>query len=415
MSPTTRSSYQEGSIECVKRAKGLNVWVYRWRELQPDGRRIQKKKVIGDAERYRTKSEVKKAVENFRAEINAEQSHLGGKTIEELWGHFEANELRSLRVDRSPITIDTYLDNYRLYIGQRWGHTFLNEVHAVDVEGWLDSLMKSDKPKGRARKPGSKAKPLPLKPKLKPEPLAPATKAKLRNQMSCLFSHAIRHRLWKEANPIALVRQGSKRLRTPDVLTLAEMQAILEGLTNKMHRLAILIAASTGLRRSEIRGLQWQDINFDDLWLHLRRGVVRKKQTKLKTEGSRRGVPLPPDLADVLRAWRDETPHRADDDWVLASPETSGKSPLWLDMVLQNHIKPVVKHLGIKKAVSWHTWRHSFACLLAAKKEDVKVTQELLRHANSRTTLDIYQQADTEAKRAAQGHMKSLFLIPKAS
>jgi integrase len=415
MSTTTRNNrYQEGSIERVKRAKGPDVWVYRWRELKSDGRRAQRKQVIGDLDRYKTKSDAKKAVGNLRAEINAQQSGFGMKTVEELWGDFEAKELRSTRADRSPVTVEMYLDNYRLYIGPKWGKTPLQDVKAVRVEEWLDSLMKSDKPRGPARKPGSKSKPLPPKPRTKPEPLAPATKAKLRNQMSCFFSHAIRHEIWSGANPIAMVRQSGKRLRTPDKLTLAEMQAIIEALPSQIHRVAILIAASTGLRRSEIRGLQWQDVDFEDRWLHLRRGVVRKLETKLKTEGSRRGVPLPSDLAEVLIRWHETTPHRADDDWVLASPDTNGENPLWLDMVLQNYIKPVVKRLGITKNVGWHTWRHSLATLLAAKGEDVKVTQELLRHANARTTLDLYQEADTEAKRAAQEHTKSLFLVRKA-
>jgi integrase len=122
-----------------------------------------------------------------------------------------------------------------------------------------------------------------------------------------------------------MVRQSGKRLRTPDKLSLAEMQAIIEALPNQIHRVAILIAASTGLRRSEIRGLQWQDVDFEELWLHLRRGFVRTVETKLKTEGSRRGVPLPPDLADLLRDWRGQTPHRSDCDWVLASPRPTAR------------------------------------------------------------------------------------------
>jgi integrase len=398
----------------VKRAKGNDVWVYRWRETNDEGRRVQRKQVVGDVHRLLTKSDAKREVENLRAEINSRRRRIGRMTVTELWGHFEAYELRSPRADRSPVTVETYLDNFRLYILPKWGETFLDEVRAVDVEAWLDSLIKSAKPRGRARKTALTAKSSALVTPAKSEPLAPATKAKLRNQMSCLFSHAIRHELWKGANPIAMVRQSGKRLRTPDKLSLAEMHAIIEALPNQMHRVAILIAASTGLRRSEIRGLQWQDVNFDELWLHLRRGIVRTVETKLKTEGSRRGVPLPPDLADLLRDWRGQTPHRADYDWVLASPETNGKNPIWLDMVLQNYIKPVVKRLGITKKVGWHTWRHSLATLLASKGEDVKVTQELLRHSSARITLDVYQEADTAAKRAAQGHTKPLFLVRKA-
>ena len=49
---TRHNRYQEGSIERVKRAKGPDVWVYRWRELQQDGSRVQKKRVIGDLAQY---------------------------------------------------------------------------------------------------------------------------------------------------------------------------------------------------------------------------------------------------------------------------------------------------------------------------------------------------------------------------
>jgi site-specific recombinase XerD len=69
---------------------------------------------------------------------------------------------------------------------------------------------------------------------------------------------------------------------------------------------------------------------------------------------------------------------------------------------MRYHIQPVVRKLGIKKRVSWHTFRHTYSTLLKANGEDVKVVQELLRHGSSRITLDVYTQAQMPAKRAAQ-------------
>jgi integrase len=66
------------------------------------------------------------------------------------------------------------------------------------------------------------------------------------------------------------------------------------------------------------------------------------------------------------------------------------------------HIQPVLKPLGINKRVWWHTFRRTYATLLKANGEDVKVVQELLRHGSSRVTLDVYAQAMTPANRAAQ-------------
>src|ERR1700722_2690646 len=121
--------YQEGSIDRVSRAKGPDVWVYRWRELQEDGTRVQRKKTIGDVEQFPTKSSVKREVENLRAEINAASDNFGKMTIQELWGHFQKEELSRLRdgepeggeTHRSPTTIDCYLDNFRLHIIPKWG------------------------------------------------------------------------------------------------------------------------------------------------------------------------------------------------------------------------------------------------------------------------------------------------------
>jgi len=252
--PATRSHrYQEGSIDRVKRANGPDMSVYRWRDLKKDGTRVQRKKTIGDIKRFPTKSDVQREVENLRAKINAREELIGKMTIRELWGHFQAEELRCSHADRSPTTIECYLENFKRYILPEWGDHYLDKVKAVGIEKWLSSLS-----------------------------YAPATKAKLRNQMSCLYSHAIRHEHWKGVNPIASVRQSSKRVSIPDILTLQEMQAILGRLTDPMHRIAVLIAAVTGLRRSEIMGLKWSDFEFDRLWLRLERGIVKRMQTKLK-------------------------------------------------------------------------------------------------------------------------------------
>jgi integrase len=401
--------YQEGSIERVSRAKGPDVWVYRWRELQADGTRVQRKKTIGDVKQFPKKDDVKREVENLRAAINAASDRLGKMTIKELWGHFQKEELSRLRdgepeggeTHRSPTTIDCYLDNFRLHIIPKWGDTYINELKTVAVEKWLSGLKFLHNKRGEV-------------------PMAPGTKAKLRNQLSSLYSHAIRHEL-ANTDPIkglvkgSGVRQSSKRVSIPDILTLAEMQSILGGLTEPMHRIAVLIAAVTGLRRSEIRGLKWSDCLIEELWLKLKRGVVRKSQTNLKTEGSRKGVPLTQDLAGAVMEWRRVCLYKADDDWVFASPDMNGDAPVWLDVMMDNYIKPAAAAAGITKTIGWHTFRRSLASILAAKGEQVKVVQELLRHSNSAITQDLYQQAGADAKRSAQGHVGGLFVIKKAS
>jgi len=77
---------------------------------------------------------------------------------------------------------------------------------------------------------------------------------------------------------------------------------------------------------------------------------------------------------------------------------------------MKRHIRPVAKANGINKNIGWHTFRHSFGTLLKANGEDVKTDQELLRHANSRITLDVYTQAVNSNKRAAQSKVVSMMV-----
>ena len=130
MPKITRSSYQEGSFERVKRAKGPDVWVYRWRAADASGRRVQRKQVIGDVDRYRTKSDARRAVETLRAEINARQRRIGMMTVEEAWGHFQKHELRDPEVGRSQTTIENYLTLFKAHIIPRWGERALGRNRA---------------------------------------------------------------------------------------------------------------------------------------------------------------------------------------------------------------------------------------------------------------------------------------------
>jgi site-specific recombinase XerD len=107
-------------------------------------------------------------------------------------------------------------------------------------------------------------------------------------------------------------------------------------------------------------------------------------------------------VAEDLLRWRRQSVYASDDDYVFASETMRGEQPYWPDNLMKRHIQPVAKAIGIHKKIGWHTFRHSFGTLLKANGEDVKTVQELLRHANSRITLDVYTQAVNSNKRAAQ-------------
>ncbi len=107
-------------------------------------------------------------------------------------------------------------------------------------------------------------------------------------------------------------------------------------------------------------------------------------------------------MAENLLRWRGQSVYASDDHYVFASETMKEKQPYWPENLMKRHIQPVAKMIGIHRKIGWHTFRHSFGTLLKANGEDVKTVQELLRHANSRITLDVYTQAVTSNKRAAQ-------------
>jgi|GEM_PF-3232549 len=72
-------------------------------------------------------------------------------------------------------------------------------------------------------------------------------------------------------------------------------------------------------------------------------------------------------------------------------------------MLIRWHLRPAAKAACIEGEIGWHTFRRTVATLLVNNGENVKVVQELVRHANSNVTLDFYAQAMTPAKREAQG------------
>ncbi len=374
---------QHGSLKKERRKCGADVWTFRWRERDGEGKSVYRRLTVGTTDQFEMRSAARKAVAGIVREINFNDGRIRmpPMTLAELVDHYRQHELAQ---DNARITYSTkraYEGYLRRWVLPRWGNYALTDLIPVEVEAWL---------RGLAR--------------------APATCAKLRNLMSVLFNHARRHNLF-DRNPISLVRQSAKRRNAPEVLTVAELQQILAALTSAEY-VATLLCASTGLRRSELFALKWKDIDFQEKQVSVTRSVVHQVVGVCKTEASQKPVPLHDNVVEVLQQWRHQSRYGAPDDWVFASPFRNGARPYWGAHIMRHKIQPVARKLGITKRIGWHSLRHTYSTLLRHTGADIKVMQELLRHAPARVTLDTYTQAVTPAKRSAQCAVVSL-LFPR--
>ena len=397
-----RARYQEGCLTRSKRKSG-SVWEYRYRERQPDGSKRMRCIVVGTVAILKTRAAALQCIEVLRANLNREIVETGSSTVmtfKSLIEHYRAREMRMDNHDKKAYSTKKRNESYlRKWIVPRWGEYRLGDIKSVAVEEWLESLS-NDAGKNEGK------------------PLAGGTKVKIRNIMSAIFRHGMRHEFLprvEAANPLRYVRQSGKRQSIPMALEIEQFQRLFEALQQR-ERTMVLLDCGSGLRCGELIGLQWWDIDFSQKQMSVTRSVVEMISGKVKTEASQKTVPLDDFMIEELLAWYRITPYKKPEDWVFAtdSPRAGakrGKQPYWPMTIMRRFIKPVAKELGIGN-ISWHTFRHTYSNLLRANGEDPKVVQELLRHSSIKITMDIYTQAVTSAKRRAQSKVVDQ-IVPK--
>lgn len=391
-----RTRYQQGSLRLVERKNGQKVWEFRWWQTRIDGSKNRPKIVIGSLEEYPNESSAQRAVDALRITINEQtpRQQLKQISIATLVDHYREHELPDIFYKTPPTddepeedrkafsTQETYEGYLKKWILPRWGQYRLIDVKAIQVEQWLKTLS-----------------------------LARGSKAKIRNIMSALYSHAIRWE-WTDRNPITHVRQSAKRSKIPTILSISEIQVLLSKIKDPC-RLAWFLDATSGLRVGELLALKWEDINFTSLEINVTRSIRKQRIGRCKTEISRKPIPLAPELAEMLWSWKLRTPYNGPRDWVFASPHKKGRQPYWPGSLFRAHVVPALKEAGITASVGWHTLRHTFGTLMNANGEDLKTIQEMLRHATFKVTADIYTQAITDTKREAHNKVvKQLIAEP---
>ena len=363
-----RSRVRTGSVVQDKRDK---VWRFYWWE---NGKRRAKK--LGQ---FARKTAAIQAAEKVRGEVRKAQSAQSSTSVPRV-----ATLIEGYRAEKMPKRYSTrrsYDVWLRLYVQPRWGDLPITELQARPVELWLLSLA-----------------------------LAPRSRSSIRFLIGLLWDFA----MWRgdvptARNPMSLVTipGASKRTRKPRSLTVEEFRKLLERMEEPFRTMA-LACVCFGLRISEALGLKWSDVDWLNGSLRIQRSIVRQRVDETKTEYSDRALQIDAGMLDVLKRWKQATQFGAADDWVFASPAQIGRLP-WAAESLNRAYRKAGKASGVGH-VSTHTMRHTYRSWLDAVGTTIAVQQKLMRHADIRTTMNIYGDVVTDEMSKAQSKVVALAL-----
>jgi integrase len=342
------------------------TWNYLWYE---SGKR--RSKLIGSKQKYPTKAAAWEKVERLQIRARSEPTR---ETMRNVIARYEAERMparhSTARVYRS------FLNNHIL---PKWGDTPIQAVQPRPVELWLREL-----------------------------PLSPKSKTHVRSLMHGLVEFAMWAGLLDiSRNPISLVQNNgaTRRTRKARSLTAEQFQALLKELHEPFATMALLCVC-LGLRISEALALRWSDVDWLGARLTIRRGIVEQIVDDVKTEGSAKAFVLAVELLDRLKSWKHLAEFSGADDWIFASPVKIGRLPysytgVWRELERAAKVAGV-GHLGT------HAFRHSYRSWLDAVGTPVAVQQKMMRHADIRTTFNIYGDVVTDEMTTASTKVAQL-------
>jgi integrase len=315
-----------------------------------------------------------RAAVHIREEVNSPPGAAAERQrrFEDVLARYEREEM-----PKRAITKRNYQKLIRI-IRPAFGHKLLSEVKPQTVRTWL---LKEFKP-GRYR-------------------------GHIHDMMRRLFKFAM---LWEwypiGENPMSLfsMEGSSKRAKEPRILTTEEIHKLLAVLPEPILT-AVIAALCLGLRCSELFGLKWFDFDFHEQRVMIQRSFVEGHVDDVKTRHSKRWLPLHPALAHVFLQWRSQSEFKGQQDWVFASPAVAGEMPYYPNMLQYRVLRLKGREIGLDFSLGWHTFRHTYKTLLDERGVELTVQRDLMRHADVRTTAQVYGDVSMDRLRGPNGEL----------
>ena len=239
-----------------------------------------------------------------------------------------------------------------------------------------------------------------------PRGLSAKTVRNIHQIISSALKLAVEQRLiaHNPADGCALPKVERKEMQT---LPIEQLTSFLREAKDSGVFALYYIDLTTGLRRGELLGLKWSDIDLEkgDLRVQRQIGRINGKiiEMPLKTKNAYRTLPLSADAIDVLKMQKCKV---GNSEWVFPSPTGGPMSPDSVLHMLQM-LQRVLKRAGLPR-IRFHDLRHTFATLALQNGVDIKTVSGMLGHFSAGFTLDTYAHVTTSAKREAAKTMGSI-------
>ncbi len=367
-----RRSNGEGNIR--KRKDGR--WEGRYTAgINPENGKQIFKNVLG-----KTQAEVKEKLKKALADSHKLDLAKQGKYTVGTWMDVWFENVAKVKVrPSSHQTYKGYIDNH---IKPSIGKIPLEKLTTMELQKFYRKLLT----KGRVERVESKDQ---------PKGLSAKTVRNINQVISSAMDFAIAQKIISE-NPckaVALPKLEHKEMQT---IPAEQLQAFLtEAKATGVYEM-YYIELATGLRRGELLGMKWEDIDMKQGIIRVRRQVSRIDgkivEAPLKTKNSYRVVTISPQAIEVLKQQKAKT----NDQYVFPSPNGGPISP---DSV-NNMLHRVLDRAGIPK-VRFHDLRHTFATLALQNGVDIKTVSGMLGHFSAGFTLDTYAHVTTAAQKEA--------------
>jgi integrase len=374
-------SFRQRGCKCPpgrKRCTCGAKWYYRYDIIDPTTGKRKQKEVGG----FRTKAEAEEAAKKILAEIQQGTYVEPTKvTVEEFLLDFVENTLKN---EVAPNTYEQRLAYVKNHISPRIGKTKLSELSPNHIQKLYNGLR---------------------------EKYGAGHVQNIGNLLNKALTQAVRWNIISR-NPAALVKKPSttRKNTTMKVWTIDEQRRFLEHSKEgpMLYYVLFLLALTSGMRKGELLGLKWADVDIKQGIISVKRTAVWANKTLYlkdmpKTESSIRTIQLPEQTVKELKKWQLACPTNSLN-LVFPSPKTND---ILYPNSLDKAFNKAVKAAGVNK-ISFHGLRHTFATTLLANNVNPKIVQEMLGHATIKTTMDTYSHVLPNMQREAAKQLSAV-------